>query len=132
MKMSDLETKLADRANASVQEKIVTFKREIDAALTKLFGNGHAMGVESFGKYLRCAEGTKPRNKAYAIALAKLEALKLAICEKDDADAPLPWPSMLWDRELEEMRTELLSKMDLMQKLLMTPQRSTTDDVPHE
>jgi hypothetical protein len=131
MKLSDLESKIAVRADASVQAKIKVFKAEIDAALNKLFGNAGS-GIDRFGMYEYVETSTtKP-----PIVKRKLAALKLAIRDhvknSDGTRTETPWPKQLWESEREDIRNDLLSKMDLMQKLLNSPVRSTADDVPAE
>ena len=131
MKLSDLETKIAVRADAAVQAKIKVFKAEIDAALNKLFGNAGS-GIDRFGMYEYVETSTtKP-----PIVARKLAALRMAILDhtkvSDNCKTPIPWPKQLWESEREDIRNELLSKMDLMQKLLNSPVRSTADDVPAE
>jgi hypothetical protein len=131
MKLIDLETKLAERADAVVQEKIKVFKKEIDDALKKLFGFS-SVGGDSFGQY-GFFEGTK--EPYWAIPRMKLAALKLAIWDrqtKGESKVKLPWPSQLWDKERESLRDELLAKMDLMQQLLISKPRSSENDVPYE
>ena len=120
MKMKDLEAKIADRAQAVVHEKIAVFKREIDAALTKLFGNGGTGSCEKFGSYGMSEDGvTRQKDKRYAIARAKLQALRMAINDLDENKTYILWPYVLMGTAVEEIRNELLSKMDLMQQLLV-------------
>lgn len=131
MKIQDLETKIAARADAVVQQKIKTFKAEIDAALKKLFGNASS-GIDRFGMYEYVATSSSPNQ----IVQNKLAALRMAIIDhvrhKDNTQTGHPWPASLWETEREVIRTELLAKMDLMQQLLSSPPRSTDDDVPAE
>lgn len=130
MKIEDLEKKIAQRAKVNVQVKINAFRHSIDAALATLFGSGGQF-CERFGQYGSVAD--KKVLPDYEKARAKLRALKLAI--EDHKDGPpevkLPWPSILWEAEEEAIRNELLSKMDLMQQLLMSKPGSE-DDVPRE
>jgi hypothetical protein len=120
--IQDLETKIADRANRNVQAKIDIFKKEIDAALTKLCGQGH-YGCESFGRY----EKASPTDN-YEIARAKGRVLRLAYSSVASDGSKLSWPPLLWLTEENAIRNELLAKMDLMQQLLMTKERDTTND----
>ena len=132
MKIQDLEARIAERANVAVQAKIATFKKAIDDALTELFGKS-GMGGEQFGQ-LCYFEGKE--DKDYHVGRMRLEGLKLAICDYKtpydkyrDQKIKLPWPSELWEKERDAIRTELLSKMDLMQQLLISKPRDTADDV---
>lgn len=131
MKLEDLETKIAVRADAAVQQKIKVFKAEIEAALTKLFGNAGS-GIDRFGMYEYVETSTTKR----PIVARKLAALRLAIRDhvKDanQSRTELAWPKQLWQSEREDIRNDLLSKMDLMQKLLNSPPRLSDDDVPAE
>jgi hypothetical protein len=132
VKIEDLEAKITKRANAVVNEKLKVFRKEIEAALTRLFGQTCG-GVDQFG-YFSYAEG----NKRYPLENMKLQALRMAILDHvkiNDTNhtgqpTKLPWPKILWDQEREAIRNELLAKMDLMQQLLMTPVVSEADYVP--
>ena len=133
MKIEDLEAKIADRASSVVQAKIKVFKTEIDDALTKFFGNG-GRSCEQFGNYDYADTVDRKQNQQFHIAYAKLYALKLAIRDMTESHpkTKIGWPSILWEREREAIRDELLSKMDLLQQLLVTKPRDSEDDVPCE
>ena len=137
MKIEDLEKKISDRADAVVQAKIKAFKQEIDAALNKLFGRGTS-GCESFGNYVHADTVTRRRDPRFESACGKLLALQIAVRDKVAAENPnhpdvnVAWPRMLWTAEQESIRNELLSKMDLMQQLLLTKERDTENDVPQQ
>lgn len=132
MKIQDLEAKIATRADAVVNAKIKAFKSAIDDALAKLFGKTSS-GIDQFGYY---SYGEDP--KRYPLEHMKLQALKMACLDhsKDGGQygkkLKLLWPKALWDQEREAIRNELLSKMDLMQQLLMTPDVSDVDRVTCE
>lgn len=121
MKIKDLEGKIEDRAKEVVTNKIKSFKAEIDAALKKLFGNGGTGSCETFGRYGDSEVGvTRQRDARYDIARAKLQALRMAINDLDENKAQILWPYVLMEIEVETIRNELLSKMDLMQQLLVS------------
>jgi hypothetical protein len=130
--LNDLEAKLADRAEANVQSKIDTFKKDIEAALAKLFGPlpSGQQGNNRFGDYYYYANQT---SKSYDFQCAKHDVLQLAICDcvPESTHIKKPWPSILWTMEHCRLRDELLAKMDLMQQLFNAPVRDTSDDVPH-
>lgn len=131
MKIQDLETKIAARADTAVQAKISVFKNAIDKALSDLFGKTNT-GIDQFGMY----EYSQTVSSPAPISSMKLAALKMAIKDHDNLPDSRkkfhPWPAFLWEREREDIRNELLSKMDLMQQLLTSKQRSTDKDVPCE
>lgn len=131
MKIQDLEARIADRASSSVQAKIKVFKTEIDAALTRLFGNG-SQSCERFGSYGYASQIARVKTQEYEIANAKLIALKIAMADSEPhpSKQKIGWPSILWEKEREAIRDELLAKMDLMQQLLLTKPRDDADDVP--
>lgn len=131
MKIQDLEEKIAERARSVVQDKVATFKKEIDAALMKLFGNG-SQSCERFGSYGYAGNVTRVKTPEYEIANAKLTALKIAIEDKEPhpSSVKIGWPKVLWDQENEAIRNELLSQMDLMQRMLLTKKRDDSGDVP--
>lgn len=135
MKIQDLEAKIKDRADASVAAKVKVFRNEIDAALGKLFGNG-SQTCERFGKYMYAGRSGYENVPQYEIAHAKLTALRIAI--QDGQPHPstekVGWPQVLWDREIESIRDELLSKMDLMQQILTVKPRLNAgeDDISPE
>ena len=135
MNINTLEEKIRIRANEVVQGKIAKFKKSIDDALTELFGTT-GMGDEQFGQ-LEYFEGST--RKQHACGRARLEGLKLAICDYKkpydqhrDTKVKLPWPSELWESERERIRNELLEKMDLMQRLLVATERRSDSDVPED
>lgn len=129
--LKDLEGKLAEQADCNVQAKIKLFKDELDAALTKLCGNGNS-GFERFGLYGAAGEGTRINNPNNLVANVKREILQLAICDKvsPESKTKAGWPCLLWKDEQNALQNELLAKMDLMQKLLLAKPRVCADDVP--
>lgn len=133
LNLQTLEERINIRANEVVQIKINKFKKAIESALTELFGST-GMGGEQFGQ-LGYFEGSKGKDKE--VGRMRLEGLKLAICDYKtpfekhyDTKVFLPWPSQLWDKERDAIRTELLAKMDLLQQLLLTKERNSDADVP--
>lgn len=128
--LQDLEAKLADRAEANVQARIKAFKADIEAALAKLVGTipTGQRGSNKFGTYYYHESG-----RDWDVQAAKHDALNLAICDHvEGQNTKLSWPSILWYLEQHRLRDELLAKMDLMQQLINSPARDTSDDVPHE
>lgn len=133
--LSDLEAKLAERAETNVQAKLKVFQADIEAALSKLFGPRPAgqRGNDKFGSFYY--EDSPP--DAWDFARAKRKALELAIQDSDynrqaGTYTKRGWPKLLWSIEAERLRDELLAKMDLMQQLINAPERDTSNDVPHE
>ncbi len=128
-----IEERISIRANEVVQSKINKFKKAIDVALTELFGST-GMGGEQFGQ-LGYFEGSTTKDKL--VGRMRLEGLKLAICDyktpydsRKDSKVLLPWPAELWDRERDAIRTELMSKLDLVQQLLLAKSSTSDEDVP--
>jgi len=130
--LNDLEAKLADRAEANVQARIDTFRKDIEAALYKLLGAAPSgqQGSNVFGSFYYAAGRAE---RAYEFHSARHDVLQLAICDrnKESTHLKLPWPSILWEMERAKLRDELLAKMDLMQQLINAPARDTSGDVPH-
>lgn len=125
MKMSDLETMIAKRADDNVQARIQQFKRDIEAAVGKLFGDSGG-SYPGFGKYKEAAKAQDAFRRAKAAVMA------LALGDTDEAGKRLGWPSELWNIEQQSLRTELLSKMDLLQQMLLAKPRNNENDVPQE
>ncbi len=123
--VKDLEAMLADRANTVVQEKIERFKRDIENAFEKLMGTGRS--EITFGNYHRHKKSSNDLRSAAAY-------IACLISDHTDQETGklLAWPAVLWQREQDAIRTELLAKMDLMQQLLMSKPRDTSNDVPCE
>jgi len=123
VKIKDLEERIAERAHENVNNKIAIFQAAVDKALKDLFGSGKT-GLDRFGYYGSSVE------KMAEVEQAKLAALQLAICNSqpkpNGASALLPWPRMLWDKEADAIRDELLAKMDLMQSLLTSQRKRDT------
>lgn len=137
MKVETIEQRIADKANKNVQAKIAKFKESIESALRDLFGTENCASFK-FGEYIY-SERNGNENSAYLSgAHNKLAALRLAVQDKeystgsDRRETKLPWPKWLWDREVEAIRDELMSKMDLMQQLLMTKKQPSENDEIHE
>ena len=133
MNIQTLEEKIAKRAGTVVQAKIKVFKAEIEAALNKLLGASR-MSCESFGNYEYADTVDVGKNSQYEIAFSKYSVLKLAI-QDEHVGPPRTkklWPRVLWDMEIENIRNELLEKMDLMQQLLVSKSQPSDDDVPRE
>jgi len=124
MKISDLETMIAKRADDNVQARIQQFKQDIQAALAKLFG-GSSSHV-AFGKYREAATYKDEEKRAKGVVM------ELALGDTDEDGRRLGWPSTLWNIEKEALRTELLSKMDLLQQMLLAKPRNNENDVPQE
>lgn len=129
-KMSDLETMLGERANDNVQVRIRKFKTAIEHALNELFGKT-SCGTDQFGNY----QYSEQRPDSYPVEFAKLTALRLAIRDHEknpttDVKSFLSWPGLLWDTEVQALRNELLSKMDLLQQMLCSKSQPRPDDVP--
>ena len=124
MKMSDLETMIAKRADDNVQARIHQFKQDIQAALVRLF-NSSSSHV-AFGKYREAATYQDEDKRAKGVVM------KLAMADTDEEGRKLGWPSTLWNNEQETLRTELLSKMDLLQQMLLAKPRNNENDVPQE
>lgn len=112
MEIKDLKEKISIRANEIVQKKINVFKSKIDEALTELFGRGH-IGGEHFGSYIHFDRSTSTNKQK---GKHKLFALRAAIGDTQGET----WPTILWDEERDKIRNELLSQLDLIQKLLQT------------
>jgi len=131
VKIQDLEDKINERAKVNVAQKVKAFRAEIDAALTKLFGNG-SQSCERFGSYGYAGNVTRKKTPEYEIANAKLDALNIAIAanEPHPSNKEIGWPRLLWEKERESIRNELLAKMDLMQQLLVAKPLDPADDVP--
>lgn len=129
-RISELEAKLALRADSNVQKKIKDFQNDIERAVGKLFGQDDVRG--DFGSYEKLANSTGYDKSKIALRQAKLAVMKLAIQNKTEDGKFAAWPSVLWEREREFIRNELLEKMDLMQSLLMAHPRNTDSDVPCE
>lgn len=129
-RISELEAKLALRANDTVQKKIKAFQKDIEQAVGKLFGQDDVRG--DFGSYEKMANVTAYDKSKMALRKAKLAVMNLAIRSTTEDGKTATWPSILWERERESIRNELLEKMDLMQSLLMTNPRNTDSDVPCE
>ena len=123
MKMSDLETMIAKRADNNVQARIMQFKLDIQAAVAKLFVDSHST---SFGRYREAMHLKDAQKRARGVVMG------LAMADTDDDGKKLGWPSTLWDNEQETLRTELLSKMDLLQQMLLAKPRNNENDVPQE
>ena len=134
MNIESLDQKIAKRADEVVQSKIKAFKQKIDAALVEIFG-GSGYGEETFGNYGYFEGKDRPD---LLTGRCKLYALKLAICDDKPREGdskkndPLPWPSILWEVERDKIRKDLLDKMDLMQRLLMTKDSPSEGDVPED
>mgnify|MGYP001619360836 CR=1 FL=1 len=62
----------------------------------------------------------------------KLLVLRLAMRDHDGDDRKTmrPWPTMLWRKEENAIRADLMEKMDTMQRLLMTRVEPNQSDVP--
>jgi hypothetical protein len=134
MKIQDLEQRIADRASEIVRQKIKVFKTEIDTALKKLFTNSGIGGIETFGCYGLSEKDHRAKDKDLVVARAKLAVLRLAIRDHDEKSShmKLAWPDAIWQLEVEAIRTELLSKMDLMQQLLMSNPKPDDDGIVFE
>ena len=133
MKITDIEERITVRANAAAQAKIEVFKKTVQKALSELVGHANP-GYDQFGHY-GLLEGLPARSvNTYTIERAKLEILKLAMVDhKTDNGRKdmFRWPSLIWDIERGKIRDELMSKMDLMQQLLIHQPRSDANDVPN-
>ena len=129
-KISDLEEMLAKRANDNVQTRISRFKAAIDKACDDLFGKT-SCGTDKFGNY----QYAEHRPDQHPVEFAKLTVLRMAVKDherdpKTEKKTLLAWPGMLWETEIEALRNELLSKMDLLQQLLCSKSEERPDDVP--
>lgn len=130
-KLSDLETMISEKANDNVQERIKAFKAAIEKALNDLFGNT-SRGIDTFGNFTY----SERHPKDCPIEYAKLTALRLAIHDHEPKEEHthikrfLPWPAELWETEVDTLRNELLSKMDLLQQMLCRKSKQRPDDVP--
>lgn len=128
MKMKDLEARIEARANENVQKRISEFKTEIDRAVCKLFGQDYR---SRFGVYeKRMSEICDKDSRELAIGMTR--CLELAVDDKDETGKSAGWPSLLWQQEVDALRTELLSKMDLMQQLITSNRSASEDDVQPE
>lgn len=134
MKIQDLEARIAERADSVARDKIKVFQDDIDAALKKLFAGSGTGGVERFGCYGLSVKDHRAKDKDLDVARGKLAVLKLAIQNHTETQptTKLPWPRVIWDLEIEVIRTELLSKMDLMQRLLASKPAAADDDITCE
>lgn len=131
MNVKDLEKMIADRANNQVQLRIRAFKQAIESALNQLTGvNAFTSEFGEYENYLKFSENDDSRG--VRAERAKLLSLALKDRSHDGSHTKwLPWPENLWRREEEQIRKELLSKMDLMQQLLLQPDRgASADDAP--
>lgn len=137
MKIETIEQRIADKANKNVQAKISKFKESIDIALRELLGSDNCTPL-SFGSYGFAETGSNATVEHLSGARRKLAALRLAIQDKEIStgsgrrETKLPWPKWIWDQEIEAIRDELMSKMDLMQQLLMTKKQTSENDEIHE
>ena len=126
MKIETIEEKINLRANENVQAKIKAFKLAITAAMKALFGPGHCK--YQFGEASFADDENRKKEKTLDDYRAYSAVLRLA--GKDSVDhKALPWPTVLWDIERELVRNDLMEKMDLMQKLLMTKDGGNEGDV---
>lgn len=127
MAIKDLEAMITERANTNAQAKIDQFKKDIETALDKLLGQtGYRSSFGSYHAYL----GLSHIDPDCGLSAQRASVLSLALNNKDDEKKNLHWPAPIWRNEEESIRKELLSKMDLMQQLLMQPKRDTSNDVP--
>ena len=137
MKIETIEQRIAEKANLNVQAKIKKFKESIDIALRELLGSDDCASL-GFGSYAFAESGNNATAEHLSGARRKLAALRLAIQDKeistgsDRRETKLPWPKWLWEKEIESIRSELMSKMDLMQQLLMTKNKPSESDEIHE
>jgi hypothetical protein len=123
--VKDLEAMINKRADDVVQEKIVRFRKAIEAALANLVGlKTHDIRCGSIGQLA----GSQ---NVYQAAVA--QAASLILKDKDPLTGQQhPWPGILWTQEREAIRDELFAKMDLMQQLLVAKPRDNSNDVPCE
>lgn len=128
MKMKDLEALIEARANDNVQKRITAFKTEIDRAVCKLFCQDYCSRFGGYRKRMREA-CDKDRLE---LAIAMTRCLEFSVDDKDEKGKQAGWPSLLWRQEAEALRTELLSKMDLMQQLITSNRSASEDDVQPE
>lgn len=128
MNMKDLEARIEARANENVQKRIAAFKTDIDRAVCKLFGQDYCSRFGAYGKLM--SESCDKDRRELFIGMTK--CLELAVDDRDEKGKLAGWPSLLWQQEVEALRTELLSKMDLMQQLITSNRSPSEDDVQPE
>lgn len=125
MKMQDLEKRIEAKANENVQKKIQVFMRAIDMALCQLMGLDY---MRRFGEYAERLRNSCDKDSRELFG-AMTSCLELAVDEKDANGKKKGWPKLLWNQEVELLRSELLAKMDLMQQLIMCNTGSSEDDI---
>lgn len=115
MNIETIEQKIALRANVQVQAKIKAFESAIATAMKDLFAPEYCSF--SFGE---CSD-EEPHQSRKDLADHRVFSAVLRLAGENRKDRqPLPWPSRLWEIETQAIRDELMSKMALMEKLLMT------------
>ena len=125
MNIESIEQKIALRANENVQAKIKAFEAAIVSAMTALFAPEYCHFT--FGQCAFADEEPHKGRKDLADHRNFAAVLRLAGHNKEGHQR-LPWPSRLWEIERQTIRDDLMSKMDLMQKLLMTKPGATEGD----
>lgn len=123
MNIEQLEKMIAKRANEVVQAKIAKFKAAIDAAVRELTGCGHGWGTAKFGEWGGFFNEKHPAADPEYLAAAKA----LSLTMKYDGTG---WPAYLWRKEEQVIRDELLSKMDVFQRLQHARDVLPTDAAP--
>lgn len=98
------------RANQRVNQKIEDFKLAVGKAIKELF---------------------KYDNTSIYYALDKPEVITI-FKNLSEQKLQTGWPSVLWEKEREAVSKELLSIMDEMQKALLAPEPSESDNKPME
>lgn len=102
------------KAHKNVQDKIITFKRQIGDAFNRLTGT----------RYVEKSGGYPDRVANYKI----ISTIK----ERAGFDFNKSWPAFLWNDEEDKVMKEILSTMDTMQKALVAPDVTDTDCMPEE
>lgn len=125
MKVADLEKRLCEKAKENVKKRVDQFKRDIDAAIGKLFEE-NSSGM--CGKYATWGQATTITEDRRTLYREMADMLWLASGFLDEDGNPIKVPWALVTREHDKLRGELIAKMDLMQQLLVV-QPGPEDDV---
>ncbi len=107
---TDFDRIVKNRADERVKKKLYTFKNAVANAFKNLTGTGYV------------SRESTSTNAATNWAIFSGMAAKGGLTELKE------WPHYLWAIEEDAVRSELLSVMDEMQKALLAPERSTSEN----
>ncbi len=109
MDIETLENKIVKRADANVKARLQAFRNEVDAALSRLF----------------CTCWSRVDHKHIAIIMCARAAYQYKIEIDGQQIRADDHPDSLHVAERDKLRDEIMSTMDTLQRVLMTPDNKT-------